>query len=447
MPYLSIIITVYNLENYIEACVKSILFDGLDDYEVIIVDDASTDKSPKICDEFAKQYPNLLRVVHLKGTHQLNRAHKLGFELAKGEYIQYIDGDDMVVPGALLRRIQALKLHQVDVLMGTFQCLLEPGGMPLKDMDFDENKFNQLSYEEKVDFMANISGFHMIFCRYTFKKSIIKEYNLFDSPVPHTNTVNDWLPVLKILMNAQSLYYIQPPFYVYRRRKSGAITSCITQGHHLDHFLAVIEQLSYFQKLKSKVLTESKQKFYAAKTAQMLKLAYVQSDQLNDESWSKIKRVEDEHRDIFESLTVLESPNLKLLYDCYKDSNKKEAILKQYAQFVDRRLKTYFENSEIKKVMVMPNAIVGQYLIRLCHSIGVEVVSLLDNDSRKWGIKYDHVLCQSPQKAVDQYCKVTTEKPVALIGSVYKELDDILANQMSAYGVEIITLDKGLEKQ
>ena len=63
MPKLTVMIPVYNVENYLKKCLDSVIYPELDDYEIVLVNDGSTDKSGAICDEYAQHFPALIRVI------------------------------------------------------------------------------------------------------------------------------------------------------------------------------------------------------------------------------------------------------------------------------------------------------------------------------------------------------------------------------------------------
>ena len=90
----SVIIPVYNLEKYIGRCLDSLISQDFSDYEVIIVNDGSTDNTAQICDEYAEKY-NFIKAVH-KENGGVSSARNLGIDLAEGEYIMFVDGDDYV---------------------------------------------------------------------------------------------------------------------------------------------------------------------------------------------------------------------------------------------------------------------------------------------------------------------------------------------------------------
>ena len=90
----SVIIPVYNLEKYIGRCLDSLVSQDFSDYEVIVVNDGSTDNTAQICDEYARKY-DFIRAVHKKNG-GVSSARNLGIDLAEGEYIMFVDGDDYV---------------------------------------------------------------------------------------------------------------------------------------------------------------------------------------------------------------------------------------------------------------------------------------------------------------------------------------------------------------
>ena len=94
MPDISVIIPVYNNEQYLEDCIKSVLFQTYSNIEVILVNDGSTDGSPQICDCYAKK-DKRIKVIHTPHS-GVSSARNIGIEKASGEYIAFIDSDDRV---------------------------------------------------------------------------------------------------------------------------------------------------------------------------------------------------------------------------------------------------------------------------------------------------------------------------------------------------------------
>ena len=96
---LSIIIPVYNTEEYLRPCLDSILSQSFADYEVLLIDDGSSDESGRICDEYAQKDSRIL-VFH-KENGGVSSARNRGIDNARGEYIVFVDSDDLVTDGYL----------------------------------------------------------------------------------------------------------------------------------------------------------------------------------------------------------------------------------------------------------------------------------------------------------------------------------------------------------
>ena len=116
--HLSVIVPIYNKAEYIAPCLESILEQDLESFEVIAVDDGSTDDSGKVCDEMARLYPNL-KVMHvLNGG--VTAARRIGVEPAKGEYVTFVDADDLMKPQALSVLLDAIRETGADEVVATY---------------------------------------------------------------------------------------------------------------------------------------------------------------------------------------------------------------------------------------------------------------------------------------------------------------------------------------
>lgn len=93
-PKVSIIVPIYNVEKYLDRCMASLLNQTLEDIEIIMVDDGSPDRCPKMCDEYAKK-DSRVKVVHKKNG-GLGYARNSGLDVATGEYVAFVDSDDYV---------------------------------------------------------------------------------------------------------------------------------------------------------------------------------------------------------------------------------------------------------------------------------------------------------------------------------------------------------------
>ena len=121
---LSFIIPAYNVEKYIVACLDSCLAQGIDDMEVIVVDDGSTDDTPALLHEYAQQHP-CVKVFHQKNQGQ-SVARNLAIEKATGEYIYMVDSDDKMMEGKVLP-IDTMQSGKYDIIGVQVMYRLEDG--------------------------------------------------------------------------------------------------------------------------------------------------------------------------------------------------------------------------------------------------------------------------------------------------------------------------------
>ena len=128
-PLISVLMPVYNAERYVAEAVESILGQTFRDFEFIIIDDGSTDRSLEILQRYAQQDPR----IRLSSRPNMGLAKTLneGLALARGEFIARMDADDVSLPGRFARQIDYLSEHEECVAVGTQVLYVEPYGSPL----------------------------------------------------------------------------------------------------------------------------------------------------------------------------------------------------------------------------------------------------------------------------------------------------------------------------
>lgn len=192
MTRLSIIIPVYNTERYLLECLNSIFVPKYDDFEVILIDDGSTDDSGKICDDFARQHSNVI-VFHEKN-HGVSFARNLGMKNAKGNYIMFVDSDD------------TLKTNWTEVLEN-----INDKDIYFIDERIDENENDILKY------VVGRNDRNIIISAPTSKiyhKEFLEKNNIkFEEEIIHGE---DMLFLLTILCNTKRIGIISKGIYNYR---------------------------------------------------------------------------------------------------------------------------------------------------------------------------------------------------------------------------------------
>lgn len=138
---ISVIVPIFNAEKYLHRCIKCILAQDYTDYELLLIDDGSTDNSGTICDEYAIK-DNRIRVFH-KENGGVSSARNWGLDNAIGEYIMFVDSDDYMLPGMLEVMLSTLESKKADlVICGT----TETGGgywRPIADVNYSKNQLKE----------------------------------------------------------------------------------------------------------------------------------------------------------------------------------------------------------------------------------------------------------------------------------------------------------------
>lgn len=143
---LSIIVPIYNVAPYLRKCVDSLLVQDYEDYEIILVDDGSTDDSGAIADEIVSEAMGCnptLRLIHQENM-GLSEARNTGTRAAQGDYIIYVDSDDYIEPNILGALMEQVERDQLDVLRFRMQNVNESGDvfMPHEGMKSDYNDYS-----------------------------------------------------------------------------------------------------------------------------------------------------------------------------------------------------------------------------------------------------------------------------------------------------------------
>lgn len=128
MAKISIIIPIYNMEKYLRMCLDSVLNQSFKDFEVILIDDGSTDSSPSIIEEYRSKYPDVVRAYREDNAGQ-GKARNYGISLARGEYIGFVDADDYIEPAMYERMYNSAMENDSDLVECDYKFLLEKDGV------------------------------------------------------------------------------------------------------------------------------------------------------------------------------------------------------------------------------------------------------------------------------------------------------------------------------
>lgn len=156
---LSVIVPVYNVERYLERCVDSILNQTVEDLEIILVDDGSTDGSGAMCDAYAEKYGNVR--VHHKPNGGLTTAWKAGLTLASGKYVGFVDSDDWIDPDMYERMLTLAEREDADVTVCGLVFDFEDPKIPKRNeiSNFKKEVYDRKDLEELFPTLINDGHF------------------------------------------------------------------------------------------------------------------------------------------------------------------------------------------------------------------------------------------------------------------------------------------------
>lgn len=215
-PLISIVIPVYNIESYIKQTLDSVMSQDYKNFEIILVDDGSTDKTLAVCKAISFNNSRI-KVIH-QDNKGVSAARNNGIKNANGEYISFVDGDDIVAPNLIARMYQVMKNTEVDlVTSGYSRNPCELGNLTdIKPKVLERfNALKELPYNQS--FTYSVWG-------KLFKTEIVKKI-LFDEK---TGILEDYLFICNYLVNTHSVAVISDKLYCYMIRDGSALNKKFT---------------------------------------------------------------------------------------------------------------------------------------------------------------------------------------------------------------------------
>lgn len=212
-PKISVIVPIYNAERYLHKCIQSILMQSYVNFELILIDDGSIDRSGMICDEFAKQ-DTRIRVFH-ESNKGVSSARNFGIEVSLGQWITFIDSDDWVEVDYLNRLI--VDNEDYDLVMGYYYAIGwdEWHSEPWEDRYYIKENI-------KSCLTDNLREFSFI-CSKIYKNTIIKEFGIrFD---PKISYAEDSIFTLNYLLHINSIRILPDALYCYNCFSTNSLTT------------------------------------------------------------------------------------------------------------------------------------------------------------------------------------------------------------------------------
>lgn len=212
MPKISVIVPIYNVEKYLENCINSIIVQTLEDIEIILINDGSTDKSYEIINKY-KAIDSRIIVINKKNS-GVSAARNSGLKVSRGEYIAFIDSDDWIEQNMLEKLYKLGKKYNSEVVACNFKSFNDIYNT-FNKYPIDEGEYVGKSVIKEKILSKVISGkLKTPVWDKIYKKEFLQNNNIkFDEKITR---FEDWYFIIEVYEKVHNLYYLDKNMYNYR---------------------------------------------------------------------------------------------------------------------------------------------------------------------------------------------------------------------------------------
>ncbi len=260
MPLISVIVPVYKVEPYLSRCIDSILSQTFTDFELILVDDGSPDNCGEICDEYAKK-DTRIHVIHQENG-GLSVARNTGVAIAKGEWIHFVDSDDLIHPQMLEILYSAVDKNIQISMCDLFKACTCPKGFYSYKNKYEFKK-HPVNEDSLILLMRSSSYFYWGACAKLIKKDILLKHPFTVGKIHEDSAV-----VFKWINEAENVNVTDEQLYFYRVNPD-SITQIDFSLKNLDFLWAIEEQMNFYENTDFNKIKKIVYRSYAVACANM----------------------------------------------------------------------------------------------------------------------------------------------------------------------------------
>lgn len=424
MPLLSIIIPVYNVENYIDECIGSILSQDFTDYEVILVDNASTDSSGRICEIYANKNSNI-RVIHLKVNALPSGARNAGLDIARGEYVHFCDSDDYYAEDCFNKISDILHREKSEVLMGQFICIPEKGAYVCNDIQLDTTPFVQGGSSNIAEYLLSLPKLLCTPWRFIVKRELLLVNNLRFIE-GYNSEDEEWFP--KVICCAEMFSLLKEPFYYYRPRAVGSITSIKTYTYSKSHLVVALSLLSF---IKEKNYDDARRDLVFERVRFLLGIFATRCDTFDENQMLELADYIEKNAHSFRMLKEITKPN-----DLYHFINRygfREGLIEYCRRVINETLEIV-RGKENFDIFIFPTGYNGEGTARILVKAGYKVKGFLDNSEIKNGCLIDDLPVSLPIK-LKKLSEEDRKNSFVLVTIQQEHIAKAIMNQLRGLGL------------
>ena len=224
-PILSIIIPLYNCEKYIKQCLDTIFRQEMNEseFEVIVIDDGSKDSGYSLASEYAKRYQNI--IVIKQENQGVACARNNALEKATGDYVTFVDADDMLVSGSLMALIKIAVDNKADIVKAAHKEVPEDAVCEDFSSSHDNSSIQVMTGEEAI---VNVTRMKEGYCwGYLISRKLITDNRL--SFPPKVAFMEDWAFITQAILKSRTFVNADVLLYLYRRNSSSCMANVTTE--------------------------------------------------------------------------------------------------------------------------------------------------------------------------------------------------------------------------
>ena len=241
-PTVSIIVPVYNAEATISRCIESIINQEYRDFELLLIDDGSTDSSGTICDRYATE-DSRIRLIHKENT-GVSETRNMALDLACGTYLQFLDSDDWITPNATRLFVEEAERYHCDMVISDFYRVVGKRVAHKGDIDDDcvltQEEFSAHMLQNPADF------YYGVLWNKLYRRDIVEKYHLRMNP--EISWCEDFMFNLEYIRHAEVFYALQVPVYYYVKTKGSLASQGMSISKTIKMKLMVFEYYNNFYK-------------------------------------------------------------------------------------------------------------------------------------------------------------------------------------------------------
>ena len=413
MPKVSVIVPVYNVEQYLEKCIDSICTQTLQDIEIICVDDGSTDSSPQILDIYAKK-DSRIRVIH-KGNAGYGAAMNTGMDAAKGEYIGIVESDDCILPQMYARLYETAKADDLDLVKADAYYWLERYGYKSRIHISANNAY----YDRVLDERDRLVFFQFYMNTWTgiYKRSFLEKYQIRHHETPGASYQDNgfWIQTLYYCRQAK---WLNEAYYLYRQDNPTASVKSKSKMYAMRDEYQWMQEL-FEERNEKQALPIVVYYRFRRHSGTFLRIA----DELRREFCDTI--IEDYQQ--YGKCLDTDEPLRSWMQNIIEHTDE---ICRQYNE---KRLQVLRQLDSKEKIIIYGTGQIAEWLFRLLYHMGYTdklscfVQTCLPIDRTKWTI---------PVYAIDEVSPELDQAQVIVAVSEQRDAYPQICNELQRHGVD-----------